>query len=141
MGKEFSHAYHPGPRAALTKTSVRNVQASAICNRRPALKKHRTWRNRTMYVPPVRYTSLRLGCRAPSDSRTAWKPQRTLPVCLTKRSDLCLTHLSRTMCRTDGERGISPLPMAYDTLWYGMNFHLREHPSDTSGLLFIGNSR
>lgn len=30
---------------------------------------------------------------------------------------------------------------AFDTLWYGMNFHLRTEPSDSAGLLFLGSNR
>lgn len=99
MGKEFSHAYRPGPRAALTKTSVRNAFPSVICICPPPSKSiarsgMRLWR--------IRYrcdTSLRLDCRAPSDRQpSSRETQRTLPVCLTKTSDLCLTRPSGAPC-------------------------------------------
>ena len=98
-GKEFSPAYRPGPRAALTKTSVRNDFPSVICICPPPSKSiarsgMRLWR--------IRYrcdTSLRPDCRAPSDRQpSSRKTQRTLPVCLTKTSDLCLTRPSGAPC-------------------------------------------
>lgn len=50
----------------------------------------------------IRYrcdTFLRLDCRVPSDRQpSSRETQRTLPVCLTKTSDLCLTRPSGAPC-------------------------------------------